>query len=132
MPLSGTLTKAQIIDTVAERNGFTRKKSIETVETLLELIKSELESFDDQMISGFGRFCVKEKAKRRGRNPATGKILVLAPRKVVTFKWSGKLKEKLNTKPKSKAKKRRVKSIKNKVSGMRLNTKNIELLFGIV
>ena len=65
MPLSGTLTKAQIIDTVAERNGFTRKKSIETVETLLELIESELESGDDVMISGFGKFCVKQKAKQK-------------------------------------------------------------------
>jgi len=49
------------------------------------------------MISGFGKFCVKNKKKRKGRNPATGKDLILAPRKVVTFKWSGKLKEKLNT-----------------------------------
>ena len=96
MPLSGTLTKAQIIDTVAERNGFTRKKSIETVETLLELIKSELESGDDVMISGFGKFCVKNKKKRRGRNPATGEDLMLAPRQVVTFHSSMKLREKLN------------------------------------
>jgi integration host factor subunit alpha len=69
MPISGTLTKAHIIDAVAKINGFTRKKSIETVEILLELIKSTLESGDDVMISRFGRFCVKEKAKRRGRNP---------------------------------------------------------------
>jgi len=95
---------------VIEQNGFTRKKSIETVETLLELIKSELESGDDVMISGFGKFCVKNKKKRKSRNPATGKDLIIAPRKVVTFKWSGRLKEKLNTKPKTK--KRRVKSIK--------------------
>ena len=79
---------------------------------MLELIKAALESGDDVMISGFGRLCVKEKAKRRGRNPATGKYLITAPRKVVTFKWSGKLKEKLNTKPKTKAKKICVKSIK--------------------
>ena len=105
-----TLTKAHIINAVAESNGFTRKKSIEAVEILLELIKQSLESGDDVMISGFGRFCVKEKTRRRGRNPATGNDLILSPRKVVTFKWSGKLKEKLNTKPKTK--KRRVKSIK--------------------
>ena len=84
--------------------------AVETVETLLELIKSELESGDDVMISGFGKFCVKNKKKRKGRNPATGKDMVLAPRKVVTLKWSEKLKEKLNTKPKTK--KRRVKSTK--------------------
>ncbi len=110
--MSDTLTKAQIVEAVAEANGYTRNQSFEIVEILLELIKVSLESGDDVMISGFGRFCVKEKAKRRGRNPATGKDLIIAPRKVVTFKWSGKLKEKLNTKPKSKAKKRPVKSIK--------------------
>ena len=103
--MSDTLTKAHIVEAVAEANGYARNKSFEIVEILLELIKAALESGDDVMISGFGRFCVKEKAKRRGRNPATGKILVLAPRKVVTFKWSGKLKEKLSTKPITKAKK---------------------------
>ena len=107
-----TLTKAHIVEAVAEANGYTRNKSFEIVEILLELIKAALESGNDVMISGFGKFCVKNKKKRRGRNPATGKDLILAPRKVVTFKWSGKLKEKLNTKPKTKAKKRRVKSIK--------------------
>jgi integration host factor subunit alpha len=96
MPLSSTLTKAHIVDTVAERNGFTRKKSIETVEILLELIKQSLESGDDVLISGFGKFCVKKKAQRRGRNPATGKYMMLQPRKVVTFQCSGKLREKIN------------------------------------
>jgi len=93
MPKSGTLTKAHIIDAVAEANGYTRNKSFEIIEILLELVKAVLESGEDVMISGFGRFCVKEKTERRGRNPATGKDLILAPRKVVTFKWSGKLKE---------------------------------------
>jgi integration host factor subunit alpha len=110
--MSDTLTKAHIVDSVAVANGYTRNKSFEIVEILLELIKAALESGDDVLISGFGKFCVKEKAKRRGRDPATGKDLIIAPKKVVTFKWSGKLKEKLNTKPKTKAKKRRVKSIK--------------------
>ncbi len=96
MPLSGTRTKAHIIDAVAEKNGFTRKKSIETVEILLELIKRTLETGEDVLISGFGKFCVKKKKKRRGRNPATGEDLMLAPRKVVTFQSSMKLREKLN------------------------------------
>ena len=108
MPLSGTLTKAHIVDAVAERNRYTRKKSIEIVEILLEIIKQSLESGEDILISGFGKFCVKNKKKRKGRNPATGKDLILAPRKVVTFKSSGRLKEKLNPKPVTKAKKRRV------------------------
>ena len=72
MPLSGTLTKAKIIDTVAESNGYTRKKSIETVETVLELIKRSLESGEDVLISGFGKFCMRNKRVRQGRNPATG------------------------------------------------------------
>ena len=96
MSLSGTLTKAHIIDAVAEKNGFTRKKSIETVEILLELIKRTLETGEDVLISGFGKFCVKKKKRRRGRNPATGEDLMLAPRKAVTFRSSMKLREKLN------------------------------------
>ncbi len=96
MPKSGTLTKAHIVEAVAEANGYTRNQSFEIVEILLERIKAALESGDDVLISSFGKFCVKTKDERRGRNPATGKDLILAPRKVVTFKWSGKLKEKLN------------------------------------
>jgi integration host factor subunit alpha len=98
MPKSGTLTKAHIIDAVAESNGYTRKKSIETAETVLELIKRSLESGEDVLISGFGKFCVKGKTVRKDRNPATGKDMMLAHRKVVTFKWSGMLKKKLNSK----------------------------------
>jgi integration host factor subunit alpha len=98
MPAAGTLTKAKIIDELAERTGYTRKKSIETVETLLELIKQSLESGDDVLISGFGKFSVKSKKKRKGRNPATGENMILTPRRVVTFKCSGKLRDKLNRK----------------------------------
>jgi integration host factor subunit alpha len=96
MPLSGSLTKAHIVDAVAERNGYTRKKSIEIVEILLELIKRSLESGEDVLISGFGKFCLNQKLERRGRNRATGKIMMLAARKTVTFRCSGKLREKLN------------------------------------
>jgi integration host factor subunit alpha len=96
MPKSGTLTKAHIIDVVAVKNRFTRKKSIETVEILLELIKRTLETGEDVLTSGFGKFCVQKKKKRRGRNPATGEGLMLAPRKVVTFQSSMKLREKLS------------------------------------
>ena len=106
MAKKGTLTKAHIINAVVEQNGFTQKKSFETVETMLEIIKSTLQSGEDVLISGFGKFCLKQKAKRRGRNPATGEDMLLAPRKVVTFHCSGKLKDKLNRKT-STAKKRR-------------------------
>jgi integration host factor subunit alpha len=91
-----TLKKSHLIDAIAEQNGFTRKKSAETVEILLEIIKSTLSSGDDVMISGFGKFCVKEKGERRGRNPATGEDMIMAPRRVVTFRCSGKLREKIN------------------------------------
>ena len=76
--------------------GYTKNQASEIVEILLELIKSSLESGDDVLISGFGKFCVKEKRQRRGRNPATGKDLILKPRKVVTFRCSGNLRKKIN------------------------------------
>ena len=90
-----TLTKSQIIDAIAEQNGFTKKQSSETVETILEIIKSTLASGEDVLISGFGKFCVKDKRERKGRNPATGEDMMLAPRRVVTFKCSGKLRDRL-------------------------------------
>jgi integration host factor subunit alpha len=90
------LTKKQIIEEVMNRNGFTRKKSTETVEILLEIIKRSLESGEDVLISGFGKFCVKEKKERKGRNPATCEPMMLEPRKVVTFRCSGKLRDRIN------------------------------------
>jgi integration host factor subunit alpha len=91
-----TLTKVDIVKSIAEQNGLPKTKSSEIVETLLELIKKSLESGEDVLISGFGKFCVKKKKERRGRNPATGEDMMLAPRKIVTFKGSGKLKDKVN------------------------------------
>jgi integration host factor subunit alpha len=89
------LTKSDIVARVHEL-GFTKKKSVDIIESLLEIMKSTLENGDDILISGFGKFCVKEKNKRRGRNPATGSDLILRERKVVTFKCSGKLRNKIN------------------------------------
>jgi integration host factor subunit alpha len=91
-----TLTKDHLVSALAEANGYPRVQSVELVETLLELIKSKLVSGEDVLISGFGKFCVKEKRERRGRNPATGEDIVLAPKRVVTFKCSGKLRDKIN------------------------------------
>ena len=96
MPKPGTLTKARIVEAVVETNGYTPKKAFETIDIVLELIKRSLETGGDVMISGFGKFCVRRKAKRRGRNPATGKDMWLKPRKVVTFQCSGILREKIN------------------------------------
>jgi len=91
-----TLTKTDIVDSVIDQIGSTRKKSVETVETLLEIIKSTLESGEDVLISGFGKFCVRDKKERRGRNPATGDDMMFRPRRVVTFNCSGKLRLKVN------------------------------------
>jgi integration host factor subunit alpha len=92
------LTKRKIVDRITNEIGFTLSESTEVTEALLELIKSSLESGEDVLVSGFGKFCVKEKAQRKGRNPATGEDLMLTARRVVTFKWSGKLREKVNRK----------------------------------
>jgi integration host factor subunit alpha len=89
------LTKNDIVAAVHEL-GFTKKKSVDIIETLLEIIKSALGKKEDVLISGFGKFCVKEKNKRKGRNPATGDDLTLRERRVVTFKCSGKLRKKIN------------------------------------
>ncbi len=89
------LTKQDIVMRVNEM-GFTKKRSVEIIESLLEIMKQRLEQGEDVLISGFGKFCVKEKNKRRGRNPATGSDLILSERKVVTFKCSGKLRNRIN------------------------------------
>ena len=90
-----TLTKADIVETLRNHLGLTKKESLETIETLLEIIKGTLESSEDVLISGFGKLCVKQKKKCKNRNPATGEDLMLDPRKVVTFKVSGKLRDRV-------------------------------------
>ena len=90
------LTKAHLVHAIAETNGFPRKKATETVETLLEIMKKTLASGEDVLISGFGKFCVKQKAERKGRNPATGGDMMLKARKVVMFTCSGILRDKIN------------------------------------
>jgi integration host factor subunit alpha len=90
-----TLTKNDMVASV-HNMGLTKKKSVEVIEGLLEIIKRSLESSEDVLISGFGKFCVKNKAIRRGRNPATGEDLMLRGRRVVTFKCSGKLRNKID------------------------------------
>ena len=91
-----TLTKADIINEIVADIGLTKKKSIETVDTLLEIIKGKLASGEDVLVSGFGKFQVRQKRERLGRNPATDESMMLRPRRVVTFKCSGKLRERIN------------------------------------
>jgi integration host factor subunit alpha len=90
------LTKNDIVARLQAELGFSKSQSIQVTECLIELIKASLESCDDVLVTGFGKFCVKEKKKRRGRNPATGEDMMLEPRRVVTFKCSGKLRKKVN------------------------------------
>ena len=92
-------TKNVIVEQIQNSLGFPKNRSVEITESLLELIKSSLESGDDVLVSGFGKFCVKEKRERKGRNPATGEDAILTARRVVTFKCSGKLRERVNGKP---------------------------------
>ncbi len=91
-----TLTKANIVEELAEQNGYPKNQSFEMIETLLEIMKRTLESGEDVLVSGFGKFCVKKKHERRGRNPATGEDMMLEPRRVVTFTCSRKLRGKIN------------------------------------
>jgi integration host factor subunit alpha len=90
-----TLTKKEIIEDVS-RNGLTKKRSGRLVESLLEIIKSTLESGEDLLISGFGKFCVKNREKRRGRNPITGEDLLLDAKRVILFRCSPGLRDRLN------------------------------------
>ena len=91
-----TLTKANIVDVIHNDLGFPKNRSAELIEILLEQIKSTLENGEDVLISGFGKFCVKNKKERRGRNPATGDDMMLSQRQVVTFRCSHLLREKIN------------------------------------
>ena len=90
------LTKADIINTVQADEGLTKQHSTDIIESLIEIIKNTLQSGEDVLISGFGKFCIRDKNERKGRNPATGDDLMLAPRRVVTFKCSGKLRDRIN------------------------------------
>jgi len=92
------LTKNKIVEQIQTGCGFPKNQSVEITESLLEIIKSTLASGDDVLVSGFGKFCVRDKKERKGRNPATDEDLILPARRVVTFKCSGKLRDKVNKK----------------------------------
>ena len=91
-----TLTKDHLVNSLYNSLDIPKSKSASIIETLLQKIKKTLENNEDVLISGFGKFCVKEKKDRRGRNPATGEDLTLEARRVVVFKCSGVLREKVN------------------------------------
>ena len=91
-----TLIKADLIDSIYNRFDFSKAKSAQAVESLLATIKNTLANGEDVLISGFGKFILMKKRERRGRNPQTGDDLMLRSRKVVRFRWSEVLREKMN------------------------------------
>lgn len=90
------MTKADIVEMIYERVGFSKKESAELVETIFEVIKEALVEGEKVKFSGFGNFLVREKNARKGRNPQTGEEIQLAARRVLTFKPSLVLKTALN------------------------------------
>lgn len=90
------LTKEKLITLLQDRSGLTRQESRQVLERLLEIMKNTLAQGEDLLITGFGKFSVKHKKARRGRNPQTKEDLILAPRKVVVFKTSGGLRTRIN------------------------------------
>ena len=91
-----TVTKASLIDSICESCDCPKLLSSSTIESLLEIIKRTLASGEDILISGFGKFCAKEKGERRGRNPQTGDDMMMDARRIVTFKCSNPLKDRIN------------------------------------
>jgi integration host factor subunit alpha len=92
------MTKADMVEKIYEKIGFSKKESAELVETVFYIIKTTLEQGEKIKIAGFGNFVIKEKADRRGRNPQTGDEITITARKILTFKPSQVLKSAINTK----------------------------------
>ena len=93
-----TVTKVNIINSVSNHLDLPKARSARVVDSLLEIIKKTLENGEDVLISGFGKFCVKEEGRPRRRNPQTGEDLMLGEGRVVTFRCSGVLRDKVNRK----------------------------------
>lgn len=91
-----SLTKIDIIDAIYEKLGIPKKECVSITESIFSIIKDDLDQGNDVMISGFGKWTVKAKKKRKGRNPQTGESLIIDSRKVVTFKPSQVLREAVN------------------------------------
>lgn len=93
-----TITRAHLVDSIHARVNLSKRESARLLEALLELMKETLQSGEDLLISGFGKFCVRDNRDRRGRNPRTGEDLMLERRRVVTFECSPVLRDKVNGK----------------------------------
>ena len=81
-----TMTKADIVERIYEKVGFSKKEATEVVESIFELVKARLERGEKVKISGFGNFVVRAKKQRVGRNPQTGEPIPISARRVLTFK----------------------------------------------
>jgi len=90
------LRKKELADLIYGDLGFTKKECVPIVESVIDIIKEELGKGNSVKISGFGKWTVKSKKDRKGRNPQTGEAMTISARKVVTFKPSPILKDKLN------------------------------------
>jgi integration host factor subunit alpha len=93
-----TLTKEHLVQAVHSNFGYPTSQSSKLIQSLLEIIKKTLENGEDVLVSGFGKFCVREKRERRGRNPVTGNDLTLSERRIVTFRCSPVLRDKIDRK----------------------------------
>lgn len=91
-----TLNKADVVNAIHNQLNLPKYRSVELVESLLGITKKTLQNGEDVLISGFGKFCVKDKDKRRGRNPQTGEDMMLGERRVVVFQCSQILRDKIN------------------------------------
>ena len=90
------MTKVDIVSSVYEKVGFSKKEAVRVVETIFDILKEALERGEKVKISGFGNFIVRSKRTRRGRNPQTGDDIEISSRKILTFKPSQVLKNELN------------------------------------
>ena len=93
-----TITKSSLINAICNNSNVPKQESTSAVESLLEIIKKTLESGEDVLISGFGKFCLKDKRQRRGRNPQTGDAMLMDARRIITFKCSNLIRDKINGK----------------------------------
>ena len=93
-----TITKAYLVDQVHEEHSqLSKKECVHAVEAFFSIAKAALIGGDKLLFSNFGKFSVKSKKQRKGRNPQTGESILLQPRRVIVFKESGTLKERINT-----------------------------------
>jgi integration host factor subunit alpha len=91
------MTKADIVERIYEKVGFSKKEATDVVESIFELLKGRLEQGEKVKVSGFGNFIINAKRPRKGRNPQTGEEIVISGRRVLSFKPSPVLKKALNS-----------------------------------